>query len=155
MEVELSYNSISEERLLDTLEAPEVGAQVVFKGIVRNHHQGRKVQHLYYEAYEAMALKAMEELGETVRKQFEIYDIVLAHRLGRLEIGQIAVLIAVTSAHRGVAFSACQYAIDELKKHIPIWKKEVYEEGSAWLANAEALNPLPSPSSSPSSSSSS
>jgi molybdopterin synthase catalytic subunit len=71
-----------------------------------------------------MALKAMEELGETVRKQFEIYDIVLAHRLGRLEIGQIAVLIAVTSAHRGVAFSACQYAIDELKKHIPIWKKK-------------------------------
>lgn len=141
MEV-ITYNAIEEDELLDHLETPEAGAQVLFKGIVRNHHEGRKVLYLYYEAYEEMALKEMKKLTEQVRQTFDIYDIVLAHRLGRLEIGQVSLFCAVASAHRGEAFKACQFTIDELKKNIPVWKKEIYEGGETWLENPESRQKL-------------
>lgn len=139
----LTYNPIHEEDLLDQLENPEAGAQVLFKGIVRNHHDGRKVLYLFYEGYEEMVRLEMKKLVEKVRQQFDIYDMVLAHRLGRLEIGQVSLFCAVASAHRGEAFKACQFTIDELKKNIPIWKKEIYEGGEEWLANPEARPKTP------------
>jgi len=105
---------------------------VVFEGVVRNNSRGRKTLYLEYEAYEPMAVRKMEEIGAEVRRKFEIDHIGMMHRLGRLEIGETSVAIIVTSAHRGPAFGACQFAIDRLKQVVPIWKKEYFEDGSLW-----------------------
>lgn len=112
---------------------PEDGALVIFEGVVRNNARGRKVQHLEYHAYEAMALKKLAELEETARRSFAIRDIEIVHRLGRLELGECSVLILVAAAHRDQAFQACRFAIDTLKKSVPIWKKEFYADGEVWI----------------------
>jgi molybdopterin synthase catalytic subunit len=119
-------------QLADGLKAPEDGAVVVFEGIVRNHSRGRKTLYLEYEAYEPMALRKMQELGEETRLKFPIDRIGMIHRLGRLEIGETSVAIFVTSAHRRAAFEACRHAIDRLKQIVPIWKKEYFEDGGVW-----------------------
>ena len=112
--------------------APKDGAVVVFEGVVRNHSKGRRALYLEYIAYEPMALRKMEEIGEEARRKFEIDHIGMMHRLGRLEIGETSVAIIATAAHRGAAFGACQWAIDRLKETVPIWKKEYFADGSAW-----------------------
>lgn len=112
--------------------ASEDGAVVVFEGVVRNNSGGRRTLYLEYEAYEPMAIRTMEEIGGEVRRKFQIDHIGIMHRLGRLEIGDTSVAIIVTSAHRRAAFGACQFAIDRLKEIVPIWKKEYFEDGSAW-----------------------
>jgi molybdopterin synthase catalytic subunit len=114
------------------LERPGDGAIVIFDGVVRNHSRGRKTRYLEYEAYEAMALKMMEELVEQARKTFPIRNVALVHRLGHLEVGESSVLIAVYSAHRAAAFEACRWLIDTLKKTVPIYKKEHFEDGAVW-----------------------
>jgi molybdopterin synthase catalytic subunit/molybdopterin converting factor small subunit len=114
------------------LERPEDGAIVIFDGIVRNHSRGRKTRYLEYEAYEAMALKMMEELAGQALAKFPVRNVALVHRLGHLEIGESSVLIAVFSAHRGAAFDACRWMIDTLKKTVPIYKKEYFEDGAVW-----------------------
>ena len=111
----------------------EDGAVVVFEGVVRNHARGKKVLYLEYHAYESMALKKLEEVGAGAKQQFAIRDIGIIHRLGHLDHGECSVAIVVTSAHRGPAFDACRYAIDTLKKIVPIWKKEFYEDGEIWI----------------------
>ena len=108
------------------------GAAVVFEGIVRDNTRGRRTLYLDYEAYESMALKQMETLCERARSNFPIRAVTLVHRLGRLKIGEISVLIVVASAHRGPAFEACRWIIDTLKKTVPIWKKEHFEDGAVW-----------------------
>ena len=108
------------------------GAVVVFEGIVRDNSHGRKALYLEYEAYEPMAIRKMEEIGEEAKREFEIDHIGVMHRLGRLEIGETSVTIIVTAAHRRAAFRACQFAIDRLKEIVPIWKKEYFEDGSVW-----------------------
>jgi molybdopterin synthase catalytic subunit len=117
---------------LDRLKRPEDGAAVVFEGVVRNNTRGRRTLYLDYEAYEPMAIKQMEALCEQARSQFVVRGITLVHRLGRLEIGETSVLIVVASAHRGPAFEACRWVIDTLKKTVPIWKKEYFEDGAVW-----------------------
>lgn len=124
--------------LLKAIRQPEDGAAVVFEGIVRNHTRGRRTLYLDYEAYEEMALKQMEELAERALSDFKIRDVVIVHRLGRLEIGETSVLIAVASAHRAAAFDACRWLIDTLKRSVPIWKKESFEDGAVW-ADGEAF----------------
>ena len=114
------------------LKHPEDGAAVVFEGVVRNHTRGRRTLYLDYEAYEEMALQQMETLAEKALAQFQIRDVSLVHRLGRLEIGETSVLIAVASAHRAAAFDACRWLIDTLKRTVPIWKKEYFEDGAVW-----------------------
>jgi len=111
---------------------PEDGAAVVFEGVVRNHTRGRRTLFLEYEAYEEMAVQQMEDLTAQARSRFAIRAATLVHRLGRLEIGEISVLIVVASAHRGPAFEACRWIIDTLKKTVPIWKKEHFEDGAVW-----------------------
>jgi MoaE-MoaD fusion protein len=118
----------------------EDGAVVVFEGVVRNQTRGRKTIYLDYEAYEAMALAQMEELAEQALKQFTVREIAVVHRLGRLEIGETSVLIVVASAHRAAAFDACRWLIDTLKRKVPIWKKEYFEDGAVW-ADGEAFPP--------------
>ncbi len=118
--------------VLANIKRGEDGAAVLFEGIVRNQTRGRKTQYLEYEAYEEMALKEMETLACKALQQFAIRDVALVHRLGRLEIGETSVLIVVSSAHRAAAFDACRWLIDTLKRTVPIWKKEYFEDGAVW-----------------------
>jgi molybdopterin synthase catalytic subunit len=109
------------------------GALCLFVGVVRNENGGRPVRYLEYEAYEEMALPLMRQIAEEVRGRWPVTEVRLVHRLGRLEIGEASVAVAVASPHRAEAFAACRYAIDTLKARVPIWKKEYYADGSAWL----------------------
>ncbi len=124
--------AIETPKVLDNLKRGEDGAALVFEGVVRNHTRGRKTLYLDYEAYEEMALNQMEALAKEALQQFQIRDVAIVHRLGRLSIGEISVLIAVASAHRGPAFDACRWLIDTLKRKVPIWKKEYFEDGAVW-----------------------
>lgn len=113
--------------------SPADGAVCLFVGVVRNENGGRPVLHLEYEAYEEMALPLMEELGRETKRRWPVTEVRLVHRLGRLEIGEASVAVAVASPHRAEAFAACRYAIDTLKATVPIWKKEFYADGAVWL----------------------
>jgi len=112
---------------------PRDGALCVFVGVVRNENQGRPVLRLEYEAYEEMALPMMEEIAQEACRRFPVTTVRLVHRLGPLEIGEASVAVAVASPHRAEAFEACRFAIDTLKAKVPIWKKEHYADGTAWL----------------------
>ena len=112
---------------------PECGAIVTLDGFVRQWTKGRESHYLVYEAYEPMAIKEMEKLGGLAHEKFEISHIGIVHRLGRLEIGETSVVISVSAPHRGAAFQACEWAIRELKKTVPIWKKEFYADGEVWV----------------------
>jgi molybdopterin converting factor subunit 1 len=124
--------------VLQHIKRGEDGAAVVFEGVVRNETRGRRTLYLDYEAYEEMALRQMEGLAEQALKQFQVREVAVVHRLGRLEIGETSVLIVVSSAHRGAAFDACRWLIDTLKRTVPIWKKEYFEDGAVW-ADGEAF----------------
>ncbi len=124
----IDAQQISRELLRD-----EDGAICVFEGVVRNNSKGKSTEYLIYEAYEAMALRKLEEIGESVRQLWEIDSIAIIHRLGRMEIGETSVAIIVTSAHRRPAFDSCHYTIDRLKKIVPIWKKEFFDDGEVWV----------------------
>ncbi len=124
--------AIDAHRVLSGLKRGEDGAALVFEGVVRNQTRGRRTLYLDYEAYEEMALAQMESLAEQALEQFQIRDLAVVHRLGRLEIGETSVLIAVASAHRAAAFDACRWLIDTLKRTVPIWKKEFFEDGAVW-----------------------
>ena len=108
------------------------GAVITFEGIVRNNTKGRPTLHLDYEAFEPMALKQMHELAETAMQQHDIRDVLMVHRLGRIDVGETSVLIVVASAHRAPAFAACRWLIDTLKQRVPIWKKEQFCDGAVW-----------------------
>jgi molybdopterin converting factor subunit 1 len=123
---------IRPQEIVESLKAPEDGAVVTFDGFVRNNFRGHRTLYLEYEAYEPMALGKMREIGAEIRKKYAIHRFAIIHRLGRLEIGETSVLIVVSSAHRGAAFDACRYAIDTLKRGVPIWKKEYFAGGAVW-----------------------
>jgi molybdopterin synthase catalytic subunit len=105
---------------------------VTFDGFVRNESHGRATKFLEYEAYEAMALAKMREIVAQLHQEFAIHRVAIAHRLGRLEIGETSVFIAVSAPHRAAAFEACRFAIDTLKRTVPIWKKEYFADGAVW-----------------------
>jgi MoaE-MoaD fusion protein len=130
--VRLVHDRIVPHDIIPPLELPEDGAIVVFDGIVRNHSRNRATRYLEYEAYEAMALRQMEDLAAQALTRFAIRDVAVVHRLGRIEIGESSVLIAVFSAHRAAAFDACRWIIDILKQTVPIWKKEFFSDGAVW-----------------------
>ena len=140
-----SASQIRPNEIVESLKAPEDGALVVFDGFVRNNFKGRQTLYLDYEAYESMAYAKMREIGAEIREKFPIHRLAIVHRLGRLEIGETSVLIAVSSPHRGAAFDACRYAIDTLKRSVPIWKKEYFVGGAVWaegeLPSQEAISP--------------
>jgi molybdopterin synthase catalytic subunit len=123
---------IAVQKIADSIKYPEDGAAAVFEGIVRDNTRGRRTLYLDYEAYESMALNEMEKLAQAALQNFKVREVRIVHRLGRLEIGETSVLIAVASAHRGPAFEACRWLIDTLKKTVPIWKKEYFEDGAVW-----------------------
>jgi molybdopterin synthase catalytic subunit/molybdopterin converting factor small subunit len=132
-----------------SLKAGDDGAVVLFDGIVRNNTRGRATLYLVYEAYEQMAVQQMQSLVDEAQARFAVRDALLHHRLGRLEVGETSVLIAVTSAHRAAAFEACRWLIDTLKAKVPIWKKEHFVDGAVWTDGEpfpEALLPGAMPS---------
>ena len=118
--------------IVQRMKQPEDGAVAVFEGIVRNHTRNRQTLFLDYEAYEPMAVSQMNALAEKALANHKIREIAIVHRLGRLEVGETSVLIAVASAHRAAAFDACRFAIDTLKRTVPIWKKEYFQDGATW-----------------------
>ena len=127
--------------LIQNVRADRDGAIVTFDGFVRNESHGRRTLHLEYEAYESMALAKMQEIAAQAHEKHAIHRVAIAHRLGRLEIGETSVFIAVSAPHRAAAFDACRFAIDTLKRTVPIWKKEYFADGAVW-ADGE-LPPVP------------
>lgn len=128
----LTREPIRSHELAESLKAPEDGALVVFDGFVRDNFRGKKTLYLEYEAYESMAYSKLREIGAQIREKFSVHRIAIVHRLGRLEIGETSVWIAVSSPHRAAAFDACRFAIDTLKRSVPIWKKEYFAGGAVW-----------------------
>jgi molybdopterin synthase catalytic subunit len=129
---EIVRERIPTEQILEGIKHGEDGAVVVFEGIVRNHTRNRQTLFLDYEAYEPMALSQLNTLADKALANYKVRKIVIIHRLGRLEIGETSVLIVVASAHRAAAFDACRFAIDTLKRTVPIWKKEHFTDGVVW-----------------------
>ena len=144
----LTREAIDSRALVDELKRGEDGAVVVFEGIVRNHSRykasndteprERATLYLEYEAYEPMALEKMREITAEVKRDFPVDRVGIVHRLGRLEIGEASVVIVVTSEHRRAAFDASRYAIDRLKRIVPIWKKEFFADGAVWVEGEKA-----------------
>lgn len=137
----LVHEAIDADALVHHVRTDADGAIVTFDGCARNQSHGRRTLYLDYEAYESMALAKMGEIGAELHTKFPIDRVAIAHRLGRLEIGETSVFIAVSAPHRAAAFEACRYAIDTLKRSVPIWKKEYFEDGAVW-ADGE-LPPVP------------
>ena len=132
--IEVTTEPLSERAVAQAVEHPGAGALALFSGVVRNQTGGRRVKFLEYEAHGPMALAKMREIGRAIRERWPIVSrIALVHRIGRLEIGESSVMIAVSSPHRGDAFEACRFAIDTLKETVPIWKKEHFEDGEVWV----------------------
>jgi len=131
----LSEEPLSLDRVVDEVRNDEAGAIATFTGTTRAHSRGRTVMHLEYEAYEGMAEKMMAELAEALSTRYDLTAVAIHHRVGRVEIGETSVVIAVAAAHRGDALAACKDAIDELKERVPLWKKEVYEGGEEWIGS--------------------
>ena len=116
------------------VESPEVGGAVIFIGTVRNKTGQKAVTRLEFETYAPMAIREMEKIAQRALSTFSVNKISIHHRIGILDIGEVPVVIAVSAPHRGAAFDACEFCIDELKKTVPIWKKEVFEDGEVWVA---------------------
>ena len=132
MQVELTHEPINTQRIVDQLKQGSDGAVTVFDGIVRDNTRGRRTLYQEYTALEPLAFTEMNRLANDATAQFGVREVALIHRLGRLKVGETSVLIAVASAHRGVTFEACRWLIDTLKKTVPIYKREVFEDGAEW-----------------------
>jgi molybdopterin synthase catalytic subunit len=132
--VEVTDRPLSEERLMAVVGHPGAGGLVLFSGVVREETSGRRVKYLEYEAHAPMAAAKMREIAAAVRQRWPgVRSVALVHRIGRLEIGESSVMIAVSSPHRAEAFDACRFAIDTLKETVPVWKKEFFEDGEVWV----------------------
>src|SRR5258705_1641848 len=147
----LVHESINANALVDHVRTGGDGAMVTFDGCVRSQSNDRRTLYLDYEAYESMALAKMREIAAEVPTKFQIDRVAMAHRLGRLEIGETSVFIAVSAPHRAAAFEACRFAIDTLKHSVPIWKKEYFEDGALWADGELPPAPVATPRAKPAS----
>lgn len=132
--VSLHESTLHHTTLWQQVYAEEAGGVVSFIGTVRNQTNGRKVKQLIFETYDSMALKEMNKIAHECLERWPLIHLLIAHRKGTLGIGEIPVIIIAVAPHRVAAFEACQYAIDQLKRTVPIWKKEVYEDGEIWVS---------------------
>ena len=133
-EIKISNQALEVQQCIDWVMTPESGGIDVFIGTVRNATKGKKVLRLEFEAYEPMALKEIEKIAVKAFEKWPVQKLLVHHRVGVLEVGEIPVIIAVSCAHRDAAFEACRFVIDTLKQTVPIWKKEVFEDGETWVA---------------------
>jgi molybdopterin synthase catalytic subunit len=138
--VQIVTKSIDVQEIIDGISSHRAGGTDVFIGSVRNHSQGRRVRELEYSAYVPMAEKLMAEIEDDLRRKWIVDGVALVHRIGLLKVGEVAVVTAVSAQHRGEAFEACRYAIDRIKAVVPIWKKEFFEEGLAWVVGQHEID---------------
>ena len=131
--IRLTSEPLDVQTCYDFVADPAAGGIVSFVGTVRNHTQGKEVKQLEFSAYASMAVKELQKIAEKALEQFDILKIAIHHAEGLLQVGDIPVVIAVSSAHRQAAFEACAFAIDTLKETVPIWKKEFFEDGEVWV----------------------
>src|SRR6476661_7943792 len=119
----------------------EAGAVILFSGIFRDNNLGRSVDYLVYDAYPPLAERMLREIAEDAKERWELTEVAIHHRTGRLEIGEASLLVAVSSPHRAEAFAACQHCVDRVKAVVPVWKKEVWEDGESWIEGTPVLPP--------------
>lgn len=134
IDIQLKHNTLDPKDCEDFVTDPGVGGIVTFIGTVRNQTKGKPVLRLEFEAFEPMAISEMKKIAESIQQKWSATKVSIHHRVGVLGIKDIAVVIAVSTPHRKAAFEACQYAIDTLKETVPIWKKEIFEDGEVWVA---------------------
>ncbi|MCC6723896.1 MAG: molybdenum cofactor biosynthesis protein MoaE [Saprospiraceae bacterium] len=134
IDIQLNETALQTQACIEFVQSDDAGGIDVFIGTVRNATKGKPVLRLEFEAYETMAIAEMRKIAEQAIDKFGVKRIALHHRTGLLEIGEAAVVIAVSAPHRAAAFDACRYCIDTLKETVPIWKKEVFEDGEVWVA---------------------
>ena len=132
--IHITSNSIDPKKVIELVSSDASGAVNVFIGTVRNLTKNREVVSLEFEAYETMALKEIQRIADKVKELWPVNEIAIHHRVGRLDVGDVPVVIAVSSAHRKQGFEACQFAIDTLKETVPIWKKEIFKDGEEWVS---------------------
>ena len=131
--IRIVESRIDRQEIVKSVSSPESGAIVTFDGTVRNHARGKPVTHLHYEAFPEMATKELEKIRAEAMRRWPLNGMAIVHRIGRMEIDESSVFIAVSAAHRQDAFEACRFAIDTLKTTVPIWKKEHYQDGEVWI----------------------
>ena len=131
--IQISDQAIDIQSVIDAAQSERAGAVDVFIGTVRNHNNAKQVVRLEYETYDAMAIKKMQELADEAQQRWNIEKIAMVHRKGILQIGDVAVVVAVSTPHRAESFEACKWLIDTIKQVVPIWKKEIYDNGEEWL----------------------
>jgi len=137
-QVAVTSDPLDSDALAALIDAKGDGAVVTFAGLVRDHNQGRHVQFLEYEAYEPLAVRALQRIVDEARELWPGARIAVHHRVGRLDIGEASIVIAAASAHRRDAFAACRYTIERVKQIVPIWKREHFDGGEVWLEGATA-----------------
>ena len=133
-DIQIVSDPIDVQACIQSASNPECGGIVSFVGTVRNHTQEREVVRLEFESYDAMAIKEMTKIADSIFDQWPAQHVTFHHRKGNLQIGEVAVVIVVACPHRAPAFEACQFAIDTLKKTVPIWKKEIFTDGEVWVS---------------------
>lgn len=131
--IKLTTNKLRLQECIDFVQDNSCGGIATFVGTVRNHTKGKEVKQLEFSAYTSMAIKELQKIAEQALDEFDILKIAIHHAEGLLQIGEVPVIIAVSSAHRGASFKACEYAIDTLKETVPIWKKEYFKDGEVWV----------------------
>jgi len=138
----ITHNELNIEELSADVIADRNGAVVVFNGITRDHTDGRKVLFLEYEAYLPMAKAKLNDVAKEMCDKWDV-SVVIAHRIGRVDIGESSLIVTVGSPHRASAYQASQYSVDRIKQIVPIWKKEHFDGGEVWIGDAEGFRPLP------------
>ena len=139
--IEIVNEPLDAEAITAKVKNDSNGAVVTFLGATRDFTGARKVLHLEYEAYRPMADEKLAEVASDLRERWSIEDVAIVHRIGRLEIGEVSLVVAVASPHRKEAFAACQYSVDRIKQIVPIWKKEFFEGGEVWVGSQESSSP--------------
>ncbi len=132
--IQIKEEELSVEEAIKSVSYSACGGINIFVGTVRNSTKGRSVLHLEFEAYPAMALVELKKIAAQAKLEWGVYEVAIQHRIGKVKIGEAAVVIAVSAPHREASFAACKFAIDTLKRTVPIWKKEIFEDGEVWVS---------------------
>ncbi len=138
----ITHDELNPGEVVSHVESPAAGAIATFVGTTRDNTAGRRVLLLEYEAYRPMADQQLQRVADEMRDRWDLTGVAIHHRLGRLEIGEASLIVAVSSAHRKEAFEACAFSIDRIKRIVPIWKKEFFEGGEVWVGSQEEFDPL-------------
>ena len=140
--IEIGYDELDPKSITDRVKRDAAGAVVTFLGTTRDHTGDRRVLFLEYEAYRPMADQELARVAEEMGERWDLAGVAIAHRLGRLEVGEASLVVAVSAAHRKDAFEACHYSVDRIKQIVPIWKKEFFEGGEVWVGSQREFDPL-------------